>query len=41
MLVINNNYDMNNSIITITKKRNKESSDNFHTYSHAENLTRV
>ena len=40
MLVINNNY-INNSIITITKKRNKESSEDFHTYSHAENLTRV
>ena len=41
MLVINNNYDINNNIITITKKRNKESSENFHTYSHVENLTRV
>ena len=39
MLVINNNNDIN--YITITKKRNKESSDDFHTYSLAEYLTRV
>ena len=47
MLVINTNKDdINNNIVIITiyiyiKRRNKESSEDFHTYSHAENFARV
>ena len=43
MLAINNNDDINNNIIIITiyKYIKKESSEDFHTYSHAENFTRV
>ena len=45
MFVINNNNDdINNNIMIITiyiKKRNKEISEDFHTYSYAEDFTRV